>query len=169
MPARSPQLFTQSSYTKMLSPVWKTQFTSEPNCVICTTGQAARLFCSSAVAFSTCCSLLSWRAPLEIPACTRIYFRAHRSCVSFLAAAVPAHTATTPVCPWLLTGAPLSVFATLSFLPAELSCKHLLKHFMQIETNSQDSVGNLHTCPAQVINPNNSKQRSRLIYSNWSW
>lgn len=139
MPARSPQLFTQNEYMKMLSPLWKAhrqdQFTSEPNCVICTTGQTVSLFCSFAVAFSTC-SLLSWHAPLEIPVCIRIYFRAHRGCVSFLAAAVPAHTATALVCPWPLTDAPLAVFATLSLLPAELSCKHLLKHFRQIESKS---------------------------------
>lgn len=156
---------------KILSPVWKThrqdQFTSEPNYVICTTGQAASLFCSFAVTFSTG-SLLSWHAPLEIPACIRIYFRTHRGCVSFLAAAVPAHTATTPIRPWLLTDAPLAVFATLSLLPAELSCKHFLKHFRQIESKSQDSVGNLHICLVQIINPNNSKHRLRLIYSNRS-
>lgn len=159
MPARSPQLFTKSK--KTLSPVWKTyrqdQFTSEPNYVICTTGQA--------VAFSTC-SLLSWHATLEIPACTRVYFRARRGCVSFLAAAVPAHTATTPIRPWLLTGAPLAVFASLSLLPAGLSCKYLLKHCRQIESKSQNSVGNLHICLVQIINPNNSKHRPRLIYSN---
>lgn len=172
MPARSPQLFTQSDYMKTLSPVWKIyrqdQFTSEPNYVICTTGQAVRLFCSFAVAFSTY-SVLSWHAPLEVPACTRMHFRAHRGCVSFLAAAVPAHTTTTPIHPWLLTDAPLAVFASLSLLPAELSSKHLLKHFRQIESKSQNLVGNLHICLVQIINPNNSKHRPRLIYSNWSW
>lgn len=135
---------------------------------IYTTGQAKRLLCSFAVAFSTC-SRLSWHAPLEIPACTRIYFRAHTGCVSLLAAAVPALTATTPIHPWLLTDAPLAVFATLSLLPAELFCKHLLKHFRQIESNLQDSVRNLHVCLVQIINPNNSKHMSRLICSIWIW
>jgi len=135
----------------MLNPAWKThrqnQFTAELNYVICTTGQAMRLFCSFAIAFFSC-SLLTWQVPLEIPTHTvveYVYFRAHLGYVYFLSVAVLSQTSTTPICPWLLTLAPLAAFTTFSVLAGELLCKCFLKHFSQTETNSQDSAWNL-TC-----------------------
>lgn len=132
MPARSSKHCSQYDYTKMLNPDWKTyrqgQFTAELNYVIHTTGQAMRLSCSFAVAFSSR-SLLTWHVPLEIPTRTAAeyeYFRTHIGYASFLAAAVPAQTATAPIHSWLLTGAPLAAFTTLSVLPAEFLCEHVL-------------------------------------------
>lgn len=84
-------------------------------------------------------------------------------CVSFVAAAVPAHTATAPVCPWLLPGAPLAVFATLSLLPAQLSCKHLLKHF---QTNCVQFTGFSGKLTHMTSSNNKSQQFKAYVQAN---